>query len=359
MQSDRISELERLSLLTQLVLKYYPTEISFVDALILAKELAKVIDELNYFGIDQKQLSVDFYQFFPEHWKQRTHFLKIVTELWPLILKEKNKLDVAPKKNQSLYFRGKYDCLQSNLSKYLSIRDIKNKISVLEADDKFQEIDFITDTVKNNPEKTISITIPDKNTYEFLTTRFLIENIDYTSYVESFNRYEEYTDDFTGALHEYFSNAKIPEEDFSKLEKELIEYLHHEKLPKKVSIILPSDLKFCFSDIIFISSLNEDSWRERYLGEYWLHRSIREKLKMIRKDSVEDNFYAAFNNQSEIFLTRSKRSSGISNLKSAILEKFEAKCALEKIQLCHLNPKQSFKQGITLNEYPDDFDFPT
>ena len=31
---------------------------------------------------------------FPEHWKKRTIFLKIITKYWPEILNEQNKLDV-------------------------------------------------------------------------------------------------------------------------------------------------------------------------------------------------------------------------------------------------------------------------
>ncbi|MDR3031201.1 MAG: hypothetical protein LBU35_02335 [Holosporales bacterium] len=331
MRFDNILPIERISILTRLVLKYC-ISIDIVEAVKLAKELAAVIDELNYFQINRNKFSSDFLSFFPEHWKKRTQFLLIITKYWPEILKELEKSDIIPEK-KSLYFENKkYNCYANGLSDYLDVASIKNKFSFLEADDIFQETNFILKIILENPLQTISIVSPNKSLYEILTLRFSIEYIEYTSYIENYNRNNEYSMEFLAQVEKYFGDfGEIYRNDFDKLIKELLNYSFQEKIKNRISIINISDIKYCFDDIIILSSMNEDYWKIRYKGEYWLHRAIREKIGLNNYESsrtaIEDNFYSVFNGKSRIFFTKTKE------VKSSILAKFEAKCKMSGTQI--------------------------
>ena len=93
MSLNRISKIERIAILSQLVSKYC-MDANIVEVVRLAKDLANVIDELNYLNVDLSELSHEFLNFFPEHWKKRTQFLLIVTKYWKQILKERDLADV-------------------------------------------------------------------------------------------------------------------------------------------------------------------------------------------------------------------------------------------------------------------------
>ena len=103
MSLNRISKLERIEILADLVEKYCGNS-NIVDTIHLAKDLATVIDELNYSGISLSKLSEDFMIFFPEHWKKRTQFLMIVSKYWPEILKEMNLKDVENSRGRGVVY---------------------------------------------------------------------------------------------------------------------------------------------------------------------------------------------------------------------------------------------------------------
>ncbi|MDR0630548.1 MAG: hypothetical protein LBF70_00735 [Holosporales bacterium] len=95
MNSEKISKIERISILTRLILKYSPN-LKTIEAVRLAKDLARVIDELNFFKVNLNSLRKEFTYNFPEHWKKRTEFFLIVMNHWPQILQSLDKKDVDP-----------------------------------------------------------------------------------------------------------------------------------------------------------------------------------------------------------------------------------------------------------------------
>ena len=347
MSSNRIKEIERISILTRLILQYCG-ELRLVEAVKLAKDLAATIDDLRFHGIDLKKLENEFTMFFPEHWKKRTQFFLIITKYWPEILNELQKEDVEIKYDSPY----KYDCISRGLGKELSILDVKNKINVFEASDIFEEIDCITEIIKNNHNKTISIVVTDPVFLEVLCSRFELENIEYTSYCESYDRakLKPFLDNFENTnieISEFLSDISnnfgdfgdIPKNDFRQLLISLLDYIHQEKEKSTISVIKIEDIKYSSDDIIVATSLNEDSWKSRDKSEYWLHQSIRHKIGLAdlaaQKNSIEDHFYSIFNTKSEIFLTRSLKANGVNCIKSSILSKFELICRKNNVALSY------------------------
>ncbi|MDR0942854.1 MAG: hypothetical protein LBM19_04615 [Holosporales bacterium] len=316
---SKLSEIKRLSILAELIKKYC-FDLGILEIVKLAKELAGVIDELNFYKIDLKKLTDDFVLFFPEHWKKRTQFLLIVTKYWPEILKENGKEQVVP--NKSAYHASDFQCLTKDLRLQLSPKDIKNTVRIFEAEDLLGEIDFVINVVKNNSGKTIAIVSPNKDFSALLSYRFENEGIDYTSYVS--NSFKELSAEF---LNEIDGNFKdVSKEEKPRLIKELSSLAEVVKIQKNVSIVSVGDIKFLTSDIILLSELNEKFWSPRDGGEYWLHKFLRRKIGLTAstKNTMEDDFYSCFNGTSEIYLTRAKKINGIGEGKSSILSKFEA-----------------------------------
>jgi hypothetical protein len=91
--SESISKIERISILTRLVMRY-SEKTDFIKSVRLAVDLADALDELGLSGIGTRILNPDFSQSFPEHWKRRSKFLAIVMEHWPAILQNLGKVDV-------------------------------------------------------------------------------------------------------------------------------------------------------------------------------------------------------------------------------------------------------------------------
>ena len=267
---------------------------------------------------------------FPEHWKKRTIFLKIITKYWPEILNEQNKIDVD--QNFKKY---KYDCSTFGLSSGLDLHSIKNRIKICETDHIYQEIDFATQIMQSNGSKKISLISPDKNFSELLTNRLKFENISYNLHIDGCQNSDELSEEFKNEVLTKFKNL-----DQSVLKKLLKELACFEKTDinsnSNVSIIGIKDIKYIIdSEIIICTSLNEDSWKTRENGAYWLHSSIRKKLNLPinNKKFIEDDFFSMFNNMSEIYLTRSKKISGQSTTKSSLLAKFEIRCKKEHINI--------------------------
>jgi inactivated superfamily I helicase len=89
---SRISKIERISVLTKLVLQYSGRK-NLIKHVGLAIDLSDALDYLERSGIEEKILSSGFMQSIPEHWKNRSNFLSIVMRHWPDILHELEKSD--------------------------------------------------------------------------------------------------------------------------------------------------------------------------------------------------------------------------------------------------------------------------
>ena len=104
-----ISEYERLFLFAKLIASkpadYGVPEMNFAQALSLAKDLALLIDISYNEGISFNELKNIVPEQFATHWQQTLEFLKIITDNWPKILKEKNVTDIVYRKNRLIELR--------------------------------------------------------------------------------------------------------------------------------------------------------------------------------------------------------------------------------------------------------------
>lgn len=101
--------MERLGLLTQLVLQRARAQgaeswgvASPAQAAALAGELARLLDSLQIEDVDIGQLAGLVPERFARHWKLTLTFLEILSQAWPAILKERNAIDPAARRNALL-----------------------------------------------------------------------------------------------------------------------------------------------------------------------------------------------------------------------------------------------------------------
>lgn len=104
-----INDYERLFLFAKLIVSkpadYGVPEMSFAQALSLAKDLALLIDVSYNENLSFDELKNIVPEQFSAHWQQTLEFLKIITENWPKILKERNVTDSAYSKNMLIELR--------------------------------------------------------------------------------------------------------------------------------------------------------------------------------------------------------------------------------------------------------------
>lgn len=99
--------LAREALLARLVLAFrgsdgQPIAGSLAQALGLARELGRLIDELQIEGVPFDRLATVVDAGFAEHWQHTLSFLKIVGEHWPAILAERGCVDAVDRRNRLL-----------------------------------------------------------------------------------------------------------------------------------------------------------------------------------------------------------------------------------------------------------------
>ena len=97
---EPISKLERQLLLMKLILA--KQLVSFDKAFEMAGSLAELLDEIENFDIDIRQLESIIPSDFAQHWQQTIDFLEIIVSYWPQILREKQKSDTVSYKKQLL-----------------------------------------------------------------------------------------------------------------------------------------------------------------------------------------------------------------------------------------------------------------
>lgn len=101
-----LDAMERQGLLTQLILKRAQAEgaeawgvATAGQAAALAAELARLLDSLQIEDVDIDRLADLVPDRFAQHWKLTLTFLEILSRAWPQILKERNALDAATRRN--------------------------------------------------------------------------------------------------------------------------------------------------------------------------------------------------------------------------------------------------------------------
>ena len=93
-----ISPLERQLLLAQAVQRAGMVQ-SFDQAVALALDLGRFLDEVQTENRDFADLNNLVPEEFAGHWQQTLEFLKIITEVWPAILASRGVVDVAERRN--------------------------------------------------------------------------------------------------------------------------------------------------------------------------------------------------------------------------------------------------------------------
>ncbi|MDR1475868.1 MAG: hypothetical protein LBI20_00925 [Holosporales bacterium] len=343
MSSIEISPIERISILTQLIIEF-EKGLRALDAVRYAKDLASVIDELNLHEIDLGQLRQEFTSYFPEHWKRRTNFLLIVTNFWPEILRELGKIDLKPIKNR--------ECFHLPLREEES--EILTEINIFEANDILHEIQFIVSTVRSNKHQNkITIVSPDEDISNLLRFRFETEDIKYISARENNEDFDKKK--VISEIEKYFGNMILENDhEFMQLVSELSTLYLSDKLNWSAGIILLDNISLATqakSDITICTAMNEMSWYSTICDMYWLHQFIRQKIGLPTVDDlkkrVEADFYNVINSCKEVFLTRSKEVKKTNTQKCSILAKLEMYCKRQKLNLNYCDKEMSYHQLVT------------
>lgn len=102
-----ISKEERLFLFVRLIMSKPNTfglkQISSAQALSLAIDLANLIDTVSTLGLSFDKLQDLVPEKYATHWQETLKLLKIITEYWPLILKERNAVDLCNVRKDILF----------------------------------------------------------------------------------------------------------------------------------------------------------------------------------------------------------------------------------------------------------------
>ncbi|HEX8534445.1 MAG TPA: double-strand break repair protein AddB [Allosphingosinicella sp.] len=95
---------ERLFLLARLVQQHMPGDIDAAEALRLAEDLARTLDQLLIEEVEPSRLR-DFAADLPDlslHWQRSLERLGIILDRWPALLKERGRIDLTDRRNRLL-----------------------------------------------------------------------------------------------------------------------------------------------------------------------------------------------------------------------------------------------------------------
>ncbi len=90
-----IESLRRQLLLSRLIQRCNPDEMDFAQAAGLAKELARLLDQVQTEGLDFKDLKDLVPDEYAEHWQITLEFLTLISDVWPTILEAEGSIDPA------------------------------------------------------------------------------------------------------------------------------------------------------------------------------------------------------------------------------------------------------------------------
>jgi ATP-dependent helicase/nuclease subunit B len=99
-----IEPTERLFLLARLVQQHMPGDIDAAEALRLAQDLSRTLDQLLVEEIEPGRLR-DFVADLPDlsiHWHKSLDRLRIILEEWPALLRERGRIDLTERRNRLL-----------------------------------------------------------------------------------------------------------------------------------------------------------------------------------------------------------------------------------------------------------------
>ena len=99
-----IEPVERLMLLARLVQQHMPSDIDAAEALRLAADLARTLDQLLIEKVEPARLR-DFAADLPDlslHWQKSLDRLTVILDDWPALLKERGAIDLAERRNRLL-----------------------------------------------------------------------------------------------------------------------------------------------------------------------------------------------------------------------------------------------------------------
>lgn len=107
-----IDEFERLFIFARLIISkpadYGLPDMTYAQALSLAKDLAKLIDTAYQENLSFSNLESIVPEQFSQHWQQTLEFLKIITDNWPKILSSRKCIDSVYRKNLLIEAKAKY-----------------------------------------------------------------------------------------------------------------------------------------------------------------------------------------------------------------------------------------------------------
>ncbi|MBO7556373.1 MAG: PD-(D/E)XK nuclease family protein [Alphaproteobacteria bacterium] len=111
-----ISKSERLLLFIRLITarpdNFQLEHLSFAQACYLARELSSLVDSVNNENLDFSNLEKLVPEEYASHWQNILCFLKIITEFYPQILKERNLIDVS--QHEQYILEEQISCWQKN-----------------------------------------------------------------------------------------------------------------------------------------------------------------------------------------------------------------------------------------------------
>ena len=98
-----VEPLERLFLLARLI-QQQPGDVDAAEAVRLAEDLARTLDQLIVEGVDPSRLR-DFASDLPDlslHWQASLERLRVILDQWPALLAERGRIDLADRRNRLL-----------------------------------------------------------------------------------------------------------------------------------------------------------------------------------------------------------------------------------------------------------------
>jgi ATP-dependent helicase/nuclease subunit B len=99
-----IEPTERLFLLARLVQQHMPGDVDAAEALRLAEDLARTLDQLLVEEVPSARLleiAADLPEL-SEHWQKSLDRLQLILDHWPALLKERGRIDLADRRNRLL-----------------------------------------------------------------------------------------------------------------------------------------------------------------------------------------------------------------------------------------------------------------
>ena len=289
-----IDPIERISILFKLIRHYFKSS-SIESNIKLAIDLNNTIDYIkSNSNITNKNIN-------SEYSEQLNKLLSIVLDYYPKILNDLNKTDI-----------NKINDYINDITEYCDNKNNNticcNAINIIRCTDKYSEIDFILNCVKNNINKNISIICVDEKILNLFTIRLDFENIKYNNNAQYNKNYYKTSQIFKNKIEYYFPD--INKNDLIKITK-LLSFMDITKYSN--SNITVCDFQSLnnikYSDIVFCLSMNNNTWQLK------ISTLVNNTNCKYNIDSI---FKYILNNSKELYCTYSSKS-----IKSSILNKLE------------------------------------